>query len=130
MMLSETISAIGDVNAQLYYLDGADMAGGHVTKPLHQGLYQDFENDDSNLRFKRGPKEVIHDVRNSPDANLTLDVHGFQWGESPTQMSRSDFDNEKKVQSIYLKEVEAYLKSTVKGADHVHIFSSRVCGKP
>jgi hypothetical protein len=130
MMVSEMISAIGDVKAQLNYLDLVGIPRGHVKKPLHPGLYQDFEKDQSNFGFKLGPEEVIHDARNNPDVNFTLDDHGFQWNESPTKMSRGDFDYPDKVRSIYLKEVEAYLKSAVKGADHVRIFSTRVCGKP
>ena len=76
----------------------------------------------SNLVFKEGETEVIHDARGMEPA-FCLDKHGFAFCCHRTQMK--NFEDAEAMESLYLPELEALIKSEVGAVDQVYFFDWR-----
>ena len=115
-----------DEEAKLLYLDWQDLY--NTEKPFQIfSLVPDHDLPDtrsSNLVFKEGDTEVIHDARGMEPA-FCLDKHGFAFRRHKTQMR--DFEHAEAMESIYLPEVEALIKKEVEAVDQVYLFDWRVC---
>lgn len=78
----------------------------------------------SNLAFKTGPQEVIHDVRGNEDY-FSLDQHGFTFRKHCTGLREETLSHEA-VETAYLPEMAQFIKNNVDDADRVVFFDWRV----
>lgn len=77
----------------------------------------------TNLVFKEGNTEIIHDTRGM-ESQFTLDKQGFAFCRHTTQIK--EFEQGEDVENIYLPEMEALIKREVEGVDQVYFFDWRV----
>jgi len=77
----------------------------------------------TNLVFKDGPDECIHDVRGSESA-FSLDSQGFAFCQH--KMREAGFEDSDHIETKYLPEMEALLRREVACVDKVYFFDWRV----
>lgn len=78
----------------------------------------------TNMMYQEAELEVVEDARGL-EAELKLDSHGFEYIKHSSVMQKADFAHRDKLLSLYLPECEELLKTTLDGADYVHIFNWR-----
>ena len=78
----------------------------------------------TNLVFKEGEVETIHDVRGT-ESHYSLNKQGFTFRIYPTRVH--DFGVRDEVENVYLPEMEELLRREVEGVDQVYFFDWRVC---
>ncbi|KAK4697612.1 hypothetical protein P7C71_g480, partial [Lecanoromycetidae sp. Uapishka_2] len=77
----------------------------------------------TNLVFKEGEAECIHDVRGK-ESHFVLDKQGFTFRGHQTQVH--DFGRREDVEGIYLPEMEELLRRELKEVDQVYFFDWRI----
>jgi len=77
----------------------------------------------TNLVFKSGEDEIIHDIRGC-EASYTLDDHGFILCKHQTEIK--NWNDAREIESTYLPEMEAFLKKEVDEVDRVFFFDWRI----
>lgn len=82
------------------------------------------ETSSTNLVFKEGPPELIHDVRGHED-QFALDRHGFTFCKHVIPQHCS-FENAADIENMYLPEMERLLRHSVENVDQVYFFDWRV----
>jgi len=115
-----------DEAARLMYLEWQNLY--HSEKP-YQVFSSAVGNDSlnakpTNLVFKTGDEEIIHDVRGKEET-FTLDEHGFAFANNITKVT--DFEDQSQIENAYLQEVEELIRHEVKGVDEVFFYDWRVC---
>lgn len=91
----------------------------------HQAETSIADSSSTNLVFKEGPTELIHDVRGHED-QFTLDRHGFAFCKHVLPQDCS-FENAADIESKYLPEMQRLLKRSIENVDQVYFFDWRVC---
>ncbi|KAK3167106.1 hypothetical protein OEA41_010231 [Lepraria neglecta] len=71
----------------------------------------------TNLVFKEGEVETIHDVRGT-ESQYSLNKQGFTFRIYPTRVH--DFGVRDEVENVYLPEIEELLRREVEGIDQVY----------
>lgn len=115
-----------DELAQLMYLDWQDLY--NRERPFQVFCAEvpagDGDLRTSNLAFKTGPQEVIHDVRGREES-FSLDQHGFAFKKHGTWLTEKTLSQEA-VENVYLPEMEQFIKNNVDDVDRVVFFDWRV----
>ena len=118
------MSQAKDEEAKLLYLDWQDLY--NTEKPFQ--IFSSLPDHalpnarTSNLVFKEGDTEVIYDARGMESA-FRLDKHGFAFRCHRTQMK--NFEDAEAMESLYLPELEALIRSEVESVDQVYFFDWR-----
>ncbi|KAL2058644.1 hypothetical protein ABVK25_001372 [Lepraria finkii] len=77
----------------------------------------------TNLVFKEGGVETIHDVRGT-ESQYSLNKQGFTFRTYPTRVH--NFGVRDEVENVYLLEMEELLRREVEGIDQVYFFDWRI----
>ncbi|KAH8822070.1 hypothetical protein F5884DRAFT_658980 [Xylogone sp. PMI_703] len=111
-----------DARARLNYFDWQEIH--EIEKPYQIFIEVENENDrTSNLTFREGPEEVIHDVRGQEGA-FTLDTTGFAFRKHVSSVK--DFQSRSVIEKEYLPECEKVLMDELDDVDEVFIFDWRL----
>ena len=115
-----------DEQASLNYLDWQELY--EIEKPFQlfsvAGDGSLLDRRTTNLVFKEGNAECIHDVRGS-EPQYSLNKQGFAFRIHHTHLQ--DFSIRDEVEKVYLPEMKDFLRREVEGVDQVYLFDWRVC---
>jgi hypothetical protein len=118
---SLTIVASRDVEASLYFLARDKLF--EIEKPYSLRFPPDGDLPQSNIKREKF-RVVMNDMRKGEPP--TLEQNGFQIMDMESAMRYPDFDDEERIKSLYLPEVESALLKEL-GARHVHVMDFAVC---
>jgi hypothetical protein len=94
-----------------------------IEKPYSLRFPPDGDLPQSNIKREKF-RVVMNDMRKGEPP--TLEQNGFQIMDMESAMHYPDFDDEERIKSLYLPEVEAALLKEL-GARHVHVMDFAVC---
>lgn len=78
----------------------------------------------TNLVFRDGPPEIMHDIRGLSIDTFTLAKQGFQFCQH--NLVPGTVESTSTIETQYLPEMEALLRQEVDGVDQVYFFDWRV----
>jgi hypothetical protein len=112
-----------DEEASFQYLDWQDLY--NIEKPFQvfsAEVPDDPDTRTTNLVFKNGPLEHIHDARGR-ESEFTVKDHGFAFRESTTALREPSLES---VEQEYLPQMEKLIKSELQNVDRIFFFDWRV----
>ncbi|KAJ9650774.1 hypothetical protein H2198_009929 [Neophaeococcomyces mojaviensis] len=111
-----------DQTAIFTYLDWQEFY--HYEKPFQ--VFSAISNDSSstsNLRFKDGLPEIVHDVRGQ-EYEFNLNINGFAFSRHAFQAAW--FTNASNIVNLYLPQMEQLLRQNIQDIDRVYFFDWRI----
>ncbi|KAI3159043.1 hypothetical protein DTO046C5_7153 [Penicillium roqueforti] len=76
----------------------------------------------TNMEFEDGSEVTITDIR-AVQSRPQIDTHGFTYAYHDSSLTEDQFLDKVNVESIYLPECEALLRSSLDGVDEIHFFN-------
>lgn len=76
----------------------------------------------TNMEFEDGSEMTITDIR-AVQSRPQIDTHGFTYAYHDSSLTEDQFLDKVNVESIYLPECEALLRSSLDGVDEIHFFN-------
>jgi hypothetical protein len=111
-----------DVEANVHFLARDKLF--EIEKPYSLRFPPEGDLPQSNIKREKF-RVVMNDMRKKGEAP-TLQQNGFQIMHMESDMRYADFDDEERIKSLYLPEVESALLKEL-GARHVHVMDFAVC---